>query len=188
MEFTLHCFLQDLINGYKCICPSGYYGANCDQAFSCSNAPCKNGGKCTQRVGGNQYVCDCKHGWTGTFCGQAAASCAQDPCQNGERKANVNSFFSPCVMVRPESRIAYVQQEWVTKNSSWARELRSGWCSVTSSHVQRLLRSLRLLSDVTVVRGANVLIHKTTPFCLCVNGEWNCHHFVLPIHLRVIDV
>ncbi len=57
----------------------------------CSQAPCKNGGTCTQLA--NQFECSCMYGWTGGLCDVRMVGCmaaANDKrvsvhqlCQNG---------------------------------------------------------------------------------------------------------
>ncbi|OGR08778.1 MAG: hypothetical protein A2341_10190 [Deltaproteobacteria bacterium RIFOXYB12_FULL_58_9] len=59
----------DGVDGYHCDCARapGWQGTLCDQAMSdCSDAPCLNGGACTDTSPG--YACACADGWTGTHC------------------------------------------------------------------------------------------------------------------------
>ena len=41
-------FLQDELNSYRCSCPNGFAGINCEtNRDDCSPNPCRNGGTCT---------------------------------------------------------------------------------------------------------------------------------------------
>lgn len=42
---------MDMVNAYKCDCPSGYYDANCISNINdCVSNPCLNGGSCRDGV------------------------------------------------------------------------------------------------------------------------------------------
>jgi hypothetical protein len=47
----------------------------------CADAPCQNGGTCTD--GDNTHTCACVNGFSGANCETDVDSCAASPCQNG---------------------------------------------------------------------------------------------------------
>ena len=61
-----------LVNDYKCECPYGYQGKNCDTLDMCINKPCKNNSTCISIDGKNNdessYYCQCSLGYTGINC------------------------------------------------------------------------------------------------------------------------
>jgi Notch-like protein len=57
--------------GYSCACADGWSGQNCqnDVADACARAPCLNGGRCVDGLGGpGDYVCRCSPGFEGKDC------------------------------------------------------------------------------------------------------------------------
>lgn len=57
---------MDLVDGFKCECPRGYYDARClSDVDECASNPCKNGGTCEDGV--NQFICRCLPGFGGEF-------------------------------------------------------------------------------------------------------------------------
>ena len=48
-----------------CTCKTGYSGEHCEVG-PCTDAPCKNGGTCTNDAA--SYRCDCLGGWSGPTC------------------------------------------------------------------------------------------------------------------------
>ena len=41
-------YMQDIVNGYRCACPVGFYGVNCEtDRNECLSQPCQNGANCT---------------------------------------------------------------------------------------------------------------------------------------------
>lgn len=79
------CVLQDLENGYHCLCPPGYYGTHCEHsALTCIDSPCFNGGTCLEKEQGASYTCVCPFGFTGSNCEKKVDRCTSNPCANGE--------------------------------------------------------------------------------------------------------
>ncbi|GCB81105.1 hypothetical protein scyTo_0022120, partial [Scyliorhinus torazame] len=73
----------DLENNYTCTCPQGFYGKNCEiSAMTCADAPCFNGGSCTEKPYGG-YSCRCPVGFTGSNCEKKIDRCTNNPCANG---------------------------------------------------------------------------------------------------------
>ena len=41
-------FVQGVVNGYRCACPAGFFGVNCEVDYDeCLHRPCLNGANCT---------------------------------------------------------------------------------------------------------------------------------------------
>lgn len=53
-------------NSWKCSCPPGYYGRQCQRA-NCDPNPCSNGAICIQ-INRSQLTCLCNKGWYGNYC------------------------------------------------------------------------------------------------------------------------
>uniref|UniRef100_A0A8D1CDW8 Delta-like protein n=1 Tax=Sus scrofa TaxID=9823 RepID=A0A8D1CDW8_PIG len=52
---------------YRCVCPDGYSGRNCERAeHACASNPCANGGSCHEVPSG--FECHCPAGWSGPTC------------------------------------------------------------------------------------------------------------------------
>uniref|UniRef100_A0A8C4ISW7 Delta-like protein n=1 Tax=Dicentrarchus labrax TaxID=13489 RepID=A0A8C4ISW7_DICLA len=105
---------QDMVNGYKCHCPSQWTGktcligepaslfssfyhfmpVNCTYANECDSKPCVNANSCRNLIGG--YFCECVPGWTGQNCDININDC-KDQCQNGGTcKDLVNGYRCMC--------------------------------------------------------------------------------------------
>ena len=45
---VLFIYMQDIVDGYRCACPAGFYGVNCEtDRNECLSQPCQNGANCT---------------------------------------------------------------------------------------------------------------------------------------------
>jgi len=67
---------------YKCRCPPGLGGINCEYEIDeCNSIPCKNGGTCQNLPG--KFVCNCAFGYQGTTCEVEPDHCSSSPCKNG---------------------------------------------------------------------------------------------------------
>ena len=91
-----------MMNSSPCSCPANFTGATCEQDVDeCAVlvGPCKNGGTCSNHVGG--YVCRCISGWVGFDCAVNVDDCASSDglpkCNNGGTCFDrVGSFFCRC--------------------------------------------------------------------------------------------
>ena len=81
---------------YKCRCPAGFGGKNCEvNVDDCAASPCQNGGTCFDFV--NDYKCYCHAGFMGRNCEQNADDCRGDPCANGGTCHDaINDFVCTC--------------------------------------------------------------------------------------------
>ncbi|XP_045415269.1 protein jagged-2 isoform X2 [Lemur catta] len=67
---------------YRCACPDGYLGKNCERAeHACASNPCANGGSCHEVPSG--FECHCPSGWSGPTCAIDIDECASNPCAAG---------------------------------------------------------------------------------------------------------
>ena len=66
---------------FECECSPGTTGVFCESFIrSCATKPCKNGGICSEKVGG--VSCFCMEGYSGDFCENIDDPCQSNPCQN----------------------------------------------------------------------------------------------------------
>ena len=86
----------DLINDYRCICPVGFAGQNCEiKKDDCGkDNPCLNGGSCRNSFG--SYVCDCPLGFNGRHCENNINDCDNNSCKHGRCVDRINSFKCDC--------------------------------------------------------------------------------------------
>lgn len=112
--FNLHCFsAQDNEDSYKCTCPPGFYGNNCElSANTCADGPCFNGGRCADNPEGG-YFCQCPVGYAGFNCEKKIDHCSSNPCLNGAlpairpRSPKLLWSLIPCVL------LVQVQNVWI---------------------------------------------------------------------------
>ncbi|XP_078338823.1 uncharacterized protein LOC111134166 isoform X3 [Crassostrea virginica] len=80
--------------GFQCHCTRKYNGEFCENALTCHDAPCLNGGICTDV--GSSFQCKCPYTHTGDVC-EAALSCSDTPCQNlGTCSGPLGNFRCNC--------------------------------------------------------------------------------------------
>ncbi|KAK6489542.1 protein jagged-1b-like [Huso huso] len=100
----------NLATDYFCSCPEDYEGKNCSHLKDhCRTTPCEVIDSCTVAVAsnntpegvryissnvcgphgrcksqsGSKFTCDCKEGFTGTYCHENINDCESNPCKNG---------------------------------------------------------------------------------------------------------
>ncbi|XP_029466034.1 slit homolog 1 protein [Rhinatrema bivittatum] len=68
---------------YKCICPEGYKGRDCEVPLNaCSSNPCENGGTCHAELQ-TGFRCLCAEGFEGPTCRINKDDCKDNDCENG---------------------------------------------------------------------------------------------------------
>ena len=73
---------QDLENDYRCLCPAGFTGKNCQiNVDDCQSNPCMNNGVCMDKV--SSYQCVCQTGFYGNRCQHHTNECQPNPCIHG---------------------------------------------------------------------------------------------------------
>ena len=74
------CSLTSANDDYKCRCPAGFGGKNCEvNVDDCAANPCQNGGSCYDFV--NKYKCYCHPGFVGKNCEQVSLLDLSQKCQ-----------------------------------------------------------------------------------------------------------
>ncbi|XP_052080851.1 fibropellin-3-like isoform X2 [Mytilus californianus] len=56
---------RNIVNDYRCMCPNGYYGDQCENK-PCDVTTCRNNGECRNMVNG--YICICPECYYGDNC------------------------------------------------------------------------------------------------------------------------
>ncbi len=106
---------HNLVNRYKCDCPSFTSGTNCSivcpslSCELCSSNPCHNGGECKVDAKGNQTCSSCPDGYTGPLCELTTASFHGDgyiEVSSPVIKTNMSVIFT-FATVTPNSILVY---------------------------------------------------------------------------------
>ncbi|CAI9562248.1 unnamed protein product [Staurois parvus] len=75
---------NDPVEYYKCICPPGYKGKNCEISLNaCSSNPCENQGVCHPKDDASGFICSCPDGFEGPTCAVNRDECKYSDCYNG---------------------------------------------------------------------------------------------------------
>lgn len=73
---------MDAVNGFHCVCPTGFEGSVCERNVDdCRGNPCLNGARCVDAV--NDFRCECRAGFEGVLCQTDVDDCTSSPCMNG---------------------------------------------------------------------------------------------------------
>ncbi|MGH0178661.1 UNVERIFIED_CONTAM: hypothetical protein FKN15_077729 [Acipenser sinensis] len=90
---------SDLTGYYRCTCPFGYKGQNCEVAINaCIGSPCANGGTCNLHIGrGEQFSCLCPEGFEGETCQINPDDCDDNDCENNSTCVDgINNYTCLC--------------------------------------------------------------------------------------------
>ncbi|XP_069793960.1 protein crumbs homolog 1 isoform X2 [Narcine bancroftii] len=83
---------EDVVSYYKCSCPSGWVGLNCENNINgCQSSSCIHG-NCTDKI--LPYKCICLPGFTGTDCEVKIDNCQKHKCVNGATCIDAISSYS----------------------------------------------------------------------------------------------
>ncbi|XP_010887308.2 slit homolog 1 protein isoform X1 [Esox lucius] len=91
--------VSDLVEIYRCSCPPGFKGRNCETALNaCVNSPCANGGTCQlNELEEGAFTCDCPLGFEGPACQTNTDDCEDNNCENGATCIDgVNQYTCLC--------------------------------------------------------------------------------------------
>uniref|UniRef100_A0A8C7KV70 Slit homolog 1 protein n=1 Tax=Oncorhynchus kisutch TaxID=8019 RepID=A0A8C7KV70_ONCKI len=89
---------SDLVEIYRCSCPPGFKGRNCETALNvCVSNPCANGGTCQLNEEEKAYSCACPLGFEGPTCQTNMDDCEDNDCENGANCVDgVNNYTCLC--------------------------------------------------------------------------------------------
>uniref|UniRef100_A0A674DYU0 Slit homolog 1 protein n=1 Tax=Salmo trutta TaxID=8032 RepID=A0A674DYU0_SALTR len=90
---------SDLVEIYRCSCPPGFKGRNCETALNvCVSNPCANGGTCQlNKEEEEAYSCACPLGFEGPTCQTNMDDCEDNDCENGANCVDgVNNYTCLC--------------------------------------------------------------------------------------------
>lgn len=85
---------------YKCDCPPGYTGKNCDiEINECEPNPCLNNARCIDRIGG--FDCVCKTGFSGVRCETRDEDCSEKCAAYGTDECIKDKTKPPICVCKP---------------------------------------------------------------------------------------
>ncbi|XP_049927043.1 slit homolog 1a isoform X3 [Epinephelus moara] len=90
---------SDAVEIYRCSCPPGFKGKNCEKALdACVCNPCLNGGTCQANEDEEgDYSCTCPLGFEGPTCQTNIDDCEDNDCENGATCIDgVNNYTCFC--------------------------------------------------------------------------------------------
>ncbi|KAK7491942.1 hypothetical protein BaRGS_00016788, partial [Batillaria attramentaria] len=104
-QCDVYCYPRDDCSGHYT-----YKGDNCGELKTCSDAPCLNGGSCSQYRSGSvdTFYCSCPQNFIGEICQtykgdncEELKTCSDTPCLNGGscsqyRSGSVDTFYCSC--------------------------------------------------------------------------------------------
>uniref|UniRef100_A0A8C1XLW1 Slit homolog 3 (Drosophila) n=1 Tax=Cyprinus carpio TaxID=7962 RepID=A0A8C1XLW1_CYPCA len=91
--------VSDVTGSYRCTCPFGYKGRNCEIPINaCISLPCVNGGTCHLTPGlDGHYSCVCPPGYEGQQCELNPDDCEDNDCENNSTCVDgINNYTCVC--------------------------------------------------------------------------------------------
>ncbi|XP_078449077.1 slit homolog 2 protein-like isoform X1 [Lampetra planeri] len=89
----------DPVDYYRCTCPYGYKGQDCDTPINaCVTGPCHNGGTCNLQDGrDDRFWCACADGFEGDRCEVNIDDCEDNDCENNSTCVDgINNYTCLC--------------------------------------------------------------------------------------------
>ena len=83
------CQLETL-DTYKCHCPTGFRGTQCQMIDHCASQPCRNGATCKSTH--HSFQCTCPPGFKGPTCTTDVDECRNNPCYHGSCSNTFGSY------------------------------------------------------------------------------------------------
>ncbi|XP_010795647.1 LOW QUALITY PROTEIN: slit homolog 2 protein-like [Notothenia coriiceps] len=90
---------NDPVNYYRCNCPFGFKGQNCEEPIhACISNPCHNGGTCHLKEGEeSNFWCVCPEGFEGDACEINIDDCEDNDCENNSTCVDgINNYTCMC--------------------------------------------------------------------------------------------
>ncbi|XP_075947973.1 slit homolog 2 protein isoform X1 [Anarhichas minor] len=90
---------NDPVHYYRCTCPYGFKGQNCEEPIhACIANPCQNGGICHLKEGeGSNFWCVCPEGFEGDSCEINFDDCEDNDCENNSTCVDgINNYTCMC--------------------------------------------------------------------------------------------
>ncbi|KAA0197196.1 Jagged, partial [Fasciolopsis buskii] len=172
---------QDLDGiGFRCICPPGFKGANCQLRSPCSNSRCVHARDCKQLLeplNGLDYECICQPGWTGQLCDENIDDCA-DKCQNGGVCHDlIDDCYSLVPWDSPEDIVKLIRNAptKASKTESCSRNPRSYRLHECAERITGHTVKLSLNLDFSIVlSGCNPNPCQNAAYCYTLSHGFYC--------------